>query len=437
MDQQKKSSQQTPPFEPGKKPAGGGAIAGKHGMSYSRVRHLARMATKKQTKEDVEQVDELKKSTLASYAMKAADQARNKKDAAIGHVRKFKGLTSSGEIEKSTKADQRIAGVKSAIARLAKEDVNELSNELLQRYKKEAGKQVDNPATPSSMKYKRGLGHLMATVKQMKSGKPMPKESIQQEETNMDEMSKAQMKKREEVVKSMKKNFADFRKRYGEKAKSVMYATATKMAKEDLDADEEEINLEDMHYCAKHVYSEMFGEGVVVEGEHAEPDEEKDPGRILTEAAGAGALGALGGRVIGRAGARLQQARAAQEPVMEAYNQAALEYAKRASGAARAGARSTALASQQKVADIAQNMAAGEAAMKELTRSTRLRQGEFMAAIPGLAALGGMAGGGISNVAQYMGVPGFQQDVITDPEITASSNTPMARSYTPTLRYLS
>ena len=178
MDQQKKSSQQTPPFEPSKKPAGGGAIAGKHGMSYSRVRHLARMATKKQTKEDVEQVDELKKSTLASYAMKAADQARNKKDAAIGHVRKFKGLTSSGEIEKSTKADQRIAGVKSAIARLAKEDVNELSNELLQRYKKEAGKQVDNPATPSSTKYKRGLGHLMATVKQMKSGKPMPKEEI-------------------------------------------------------------------------------------------------------------------------------------------------------------------------------------------------------------------------------------------------------------------
>ena len=274
MDQQKKSSQQTPPFEPGKKPAGGGAIAGKHGMSYSRVRHLARMAMKKQTKEDVEQVDELKKSTLASYAMKAADQARNKKDAAIGHVRKFKGLTSSGEIEKSTKADQRIAGVKSAIARLAKEDVNELSNELLQRYKKEAGKQVDNPATPSSMKYKRGLGHLMATVKQMKSGKPMPKESIQQEETNMDEMSQSQMKKREEVVKSMKKNFADFRKRYGEKAKSVMYATATKQAKQAMKEEEIQEAPKGEHLCAKHVYSELFGEGVVLNAQHSEPDAE-------------------------------------------------------------------------------------------------------------------------------------------------------------------
>ena len=201
MDQQKKSSQQTPPFEPSKKPAGGGAVAGKYGMSYSRVRHLARMAMKKQTKEDV----------------------------------------------------------------------NELSNELLQRYKKEAGKQVDNPATPSSMKYKRGLGHLMATVKQMKSGKPMPKESIQQEETNMDEMSQSQMKKREEVVKSMKKNFADFRKRYGEKAKSVMYATATKQA-----MGEEEIQEapEGEHLCAKHVYSELFGEGVVLNAQHSEPDAE-------------------------------------------------------------------------------------------------------------------------------------------------------------------
>ena len=55
----------------------------------------------------------------------------------------------------------------------------------------------------------------------------------------VNEMSKAQMGKREEIVKSMKKNFADFKKRYGEDAKSVMYATATKQAmKEDTQVDE-------------------------------------------------------------------------------------------------------------------------------------------------------------------------------------------------------
>jgi hypothetical protein len=36
-----------------------------------------------------------------------------------------------------------------------------------------------------------------------------------------------------------------------------------------------------------------------------------------------------------------------------------------------------------------------------------------------------------------MGVPGFQQNVITNPELAGSSNTPMARASTPTLRYIS
>lgn len=52
-------------------------------------------------------------------------------------------------------------------------------------------------------------------------------------------MTEPEMKKREEIVKSMKKNMGDFRKRYGERAKEVMYATATKQAmkeeSEDLD----------------------------------------------------------------------------------------------------------------------------------------------------------------------------------------------------------
>lgn len=45
-----------------------------------------------------------------------------------------------------------------------------------------------------------------------------------------EEMTDAQMKKREEIVKSMKKKQADFKDKYGDKWKDVMYATATKMA---------------------------------------------------------------------------------------------------------------------------------------------------------------------------------------------------------------
>jgi hypothetical protein len=40
------------------------------------------------------------------------------------------------------------------------------------------------------------------------------------------------MKKREDIVKGMKKNAKDFKARYGKDAKSVMYATATKMSKD-------------------------------------------------------------------------------------------------------------------------------------------------------------------------------------------------------------
>ena len=46
-------------------------------------------------------------------------------------------------------------------------------------------------------------------------------------------MTDAEMDKREEIVKSMKKNVQGFKDRYGDKAKNVMYATAAKIAKKD------------------------------------------------------------------------------------------------------------------------------------------------------------------------------------------------------------
>ena len=45
-------------------------------------------------------------------------------------------------------------------------------------------------------------------------------------------LTKGEDKKKEKYVKGMKKSFGDFKARYGDDAKSVMYATATKMAKE-------------------------------------------------------------------------------------------------------------------------------------------------------------------------------------------------------------
>lgn len=44
-------------------------------------------------------------------------------------------------------------------------------------------------------------------------------------------LTKGEEKKKEKVVKGMKKNKDDFKKRYGKDAEAVMYATATKIAK--------------------------------------------------------------------------------------------------------------------------------------------------------------------------------------------------------------
>ena len=86
--------------------------------------------------------------------------------------------------------------------------------------------------------------------------------------TQHKKMTKAQLDKKEDIVKGMKKNFNQFRQQYGDKAKEVMYATATKQAMEE---DTEEVYVE--HWCAKHVYHDVYGEGVVLEGQHDVPDE--------------------------------------------------------------------------------------------------------------------------------------------------------------------
>lgn len=64
--------------------------------------------------------------------------------------------------------------------------------------------------------------------------KGVPKaKGYKKEELELDEraLDTAETGEKERLVKGMKKSAADFKKRYGERAKSVMYATATKMAK--------------------------------------------------------------------------------------------------------------------------------------------------------------------------------------------------------------
>jgi hypothetical protein len=61
-----------------------------------------------------------------------------------------------------------------------------------------------------------------------------PRGVTQEEVEQIEEkhLTEPETNKKEEVVKSMKKGLAGFKARYGDRAKSVMYATATKIAKD-------------------------------------------------------------------------------------------------------------------------------------------------------------------------------------------------------------
>jgi hypothetical protein len=56
---------------------------------------------------------------------------------------------------------------------------------------------------------------------------------VQIETIDEREMTSGEMEKREKIVKSMKKGLEGFKQRYGDRAKNVMYATATKQAMKD------------------------------------------------------------------------------------------------------------------------------------------------------------------------------------------------------------
>jgi hypothetical protein len=172
--------------------------------------------------------------------------------------------------------------------------------------------------------------------------------------------------------------------------------------------------------------------GNVISGEAVE----EGPARLGMEALGAGALGAaLGTQIPGLRG------RAAT--MMRNIGAVGLENA--GAVARRAKMSPSELQSAEFTRDLLNDaVRLGEDPAKlrsDLkTSARRVQTGINTAGIPlaltAAGGLGGMLGGGVANVGQLFGIPGFQQNVITDPEFAGSSNTPMARASTPTLRYL-
>ena len=92
--------------------------------------HNDKMSYRKTQKEDVEQIDELKKSTLASYAKKAGDESSYYSFAAGSRSEKDPQRKISDQL-----AMKRLSGVNKAVDRLAKEETEKTEDNLHGRMK--------------------------------------------------------------------------------------------------------------------------------------------------------------------------------------------------------------------------------------------------------------------------------------------------------------
>lgn len=160
------------------------------------------------------------------------------------------------------------------------------------------------------------------------------------------------------------------------------------------------------------------------------------PGRMGLEALGAGALGAV-------VGSQIPGLRGRAVAGMRNLGNVSL---KNPGAAARKAAMSEGdVRTSEFVRDMMNNAYNQGADPKELLQQFRgsLRGGQALintAGIPlGLTAagaLGGLAGGGIANAGDMVGIPGLQQAAPMDPESYGSSNSMGARYKQPTMQYV-
>ena len=109
------------------------------------------------------------------------------------------------------------------------DDSDEYMHKKRQAVSKAISKDDEKPETKSDEK---DDADTKADPKKKKkgNGEPVDTKPTMNAEEVKEEMTDAQMKKREEIVKELKKKEDYFKEKYGEKADEVMYATATKMA---------------------------------------------------------------------------------------------------------------------------------------------------------------------------------------------------------------
>jgi len=191
-------------------------------------------------KEDIESIDEVKMADLPVRKVQgraygasrpephAVDTIKGPNDAELKKI----------EAEKKKKKFSEMVnlyqdkGLKSLSEMLAKEESteDEFNKELEDVKAKDAGKKKNTEIAKGAVQaVKNEETHTTVEVIDLNdvNGVQYSEIELAQERT----LTEPETKKKEEIVKSMKKGLSGFKERYGKDAKSVMYATATKQAK--------------------------------------------------------------------------------------------------------------------------------------------------------------------------------------------------------------
>ena len=226
-------------------------------------------------KEEVEELDELSKNTLGSY-IKKANFSGGMADFKHGRIADKRG-DSKEKTSLAATSHKRTKGISTAVDKLSKEEVEldevkmaDLPSTKVQGRSYGASKPephaVDTLSGPKQKELKdidaeknkkkfsemvnlyqekglKSLSEMLAKEETEVVAYPLDVNEIngvqismvQEEVEQIEErhMTDDEMNKREDIVKSMKKGIAGFKERYGDRAKDVMYATATKQSMKD------------------------------------------------------------------------------------------------------------------------------------------------------------------------------------------------------------
>ena len=219
----------------------GGAMDNAAKRIQQTIKDVPLNSLEKRYKEEVEQVEEaeiVKTATgMRVYGSSYGDSAKARRDQVKKSIDTSKGpkMKDLSDIEAEKKKKKKMSemvatyqeqGLKGLFATLVKEepDNETFTKEVEAQKAKNAGEgkkaEVAKPAVQAVQNEEFEVvmdelnGYAEATIEER-------------------EMTEPEMKKKEEIVKSMKKGIAGFKERYGERAKNVMYATATKQAMKD------------------------------------------------------------------------------------------------------------------------------------------------------------------------------------------------------------